>query len=187
MVNLSDRYGADNQSFTSLLTRDHNGSLTDYFLEMSLDALTLTPSEPISTKFYESDDDSIDDYVGSDCEDGWRPGVERFVREVIQEAEGDFDFTLADVGVVTPPQFGWECGGKNGTIFKNFALEDEDGNAFTVDGLASIEAVMTADYRTSMAFIVAVFAHEYGHIMGLPEPVRSNSSAGRRRGQRHNP
>ncbi len=116
--------------------------------------------------------------MGDECE-GWYNGQLTFVKEVIRNAEGSVDFNaqvydsetprdmMVDmVMVVLPRAFGRPTDHQrcpNGTVFYASSLSD-----LTVDGVG-IEIVITSTYSSSMSFISAVLAHEYGHAMGLPE------------------
>ena len=74
--------------------------------------------------------------------------------------DGDDSDTDVDLVIVLVPRdFGDRCG-PNGTVFYNPGL--------TVDGVG-IEAVITTDLRSSMPWVAGVLAHEYGHVVGLPE------------------
>ena len=82
--------------------------------------------------------------------------------------------------------FGNTCDDRNGTVlYASYSSTDVNthGNPVTV------KRVITSDYRISFPFIVGVLAHEYGHVMGLPElfdrshsvgndPMAANHSAG---------
>ena len=180
LTELWDREGVANQNADALLDDDHLGSLAHFFSEMSDGNLTLAPPPGgINTTWFESVDDSIDDYVGATCGGPsvttWHAGVRRFVGEVIADAEASIDFsdsaydrpddtdTLVDlVIVVVPGIFGRRCG-PNGTVLYQSHLP-----GLTADGVG-IEAIITTDFRPSMPWIAGILVHEYGHVMGLPE------------------
>ena len=179
LTRLYDRDGLNNQRADSLLARNHTGSLAHYFSEMSNGALTLAPPVGgINTTWFEAVQDTIADYITSPtCNNRsvstWAAAVRRFVREVIQDADDSIDFTAYDgpdsdtdvdlVIVIVPRDFGDLCG-PNGTVF----YASDFSPRLSVDGV-SIEAVITAEFRPSMPWLAGVLAHEYGHVMGLPE------------------
>ncbi len=171
LTTLADRDGVRDQRADRLLTRTHIGSLAHFMDEMSYGTLTLAPPPGgINTTWFESDQEEVSNYVGDPCS-GWSAGVRDFVEEVIGNADDEIDFShdaldkndndMVDMVIaVVPAAFGSECG-PNGTVFYDLNNVTEDG--------VGIETVITTDWRRSMPFISAVLAHEYGHIMGLPE------------------
>ncbi len=187
---LLDREGVANRSAGSLLTATYEGSLAHYFDEMSDGALTLTPpSTGIDTNWYESDSTSVEHYVGPTCEnsDGTsrhRKGVGKFMQEVLAKVDARVDdFSQYDrnmdgvidvVGLFVPPEFLEKCG-KLGTAIKNDndpKYVDADGNTVATHFIVS--SVTYTDKRLgtlppSFPFMVSIMAHEYGHLMGLPE------------------
>ena len=180
MTRLFDRDGIPNQRADSLLALNHAGSLAHYFFEMSNEALTLAPpTDGINTTWFESLSDSVGVYVPSPtCNNRdvntWGAAVRRFVGEVIQEADNEIDFSDSEfdrnnddmvdlVIVVVPRDFGRRCG-PNGTIFTAADFSPR----LSVDGVG-IQAIITTEFRPSMPWLAGVLAHEYGHVMGLPE------------------
>ena len=133
----------------------------------------------IHTTWVESQSRSRSDYNMADDCTGWSAAQLTFVKEVIRNAEGSVDFNaqvydsetprdmMVDmVMVVLPRKFGHPTDDQicpSGTVFYASSLSD-----LTVDGVG-IEIVITSTYSSSMSFISAVLAHEYGHAMGLPE------------------
>ena len=162
----------------SLLSPTFKGGLTHFFAEMSYRNLTLEAGG-IHTTWVESQSRSRSDYNMADDCTGWSDAQLTFVKEVIRNAEGSVDFNaqvydsetprdmMVDmVMVVLPRAFGRPTDHQrcpNGTVFYASSLSD-----LTVDGVG-IEIVITSTYSSSMSFISAVLAHEYGHAMGLPE------------------
>ena len=79
---------------------------------------------------------------------------------MLDNADEEIDFSVVDlIMVVTPRAFGDTCG------FDGTQIDDINK---TLDGV-DLERVITSDYRNNLPFFTSVFAHEYGHVMGLPE------------------
>ena len=178
---LKGRDGKFNQSANDLLKLSKPGSLAHFFKEMSFGHLTLTsvPDNPTTPQaenepfWVNSNQADFSNYVtvpaGKKCKElqntnfVWRKGIRDFAREVINNADNVITLTGSDevvVAVVTPMVFGKECGPVGTALTYTPAL--------TIDGVP-VRKVITADYRSSFAFFVGTFAHEYGHVMGLDE------------------
>ena len=186
----SNRNGNDPPlwSAADLLDSEFKGSLAHYFKEMSYGALTLSPgSKKVPMKFYQSLQTTTAAYnipqAEKDCTvSKWvrgttgTSGMQQIVREVLQEADKDLNFSRLEtsgyseydgdmdgkidvIGVVTPET---ACS-YSGTVFYNVQYTNTTGTKITVD------RVITTDWKLSFPHIVGVFAHEYGHAMGLPE------------------
>ena len=100
---------------------------------------------------------------------GWHAAVRAFVTDVIEAADADPDINFGDydgdgdgnvdlVAVLTPYNFGDLCGA-HGTVFYNYT---------TTSG-KTVEAIITGDHSQSFPSLVGILAHEYGHVMDLPE------------------
>ena len=158
---LGDREGELNQSADSLLSVTHEGSLAHYFHEMSGGVLTLVPgSGGVNLTRYEATGDSLNDYIGANCANPHpRTGLHTFVTEVLVNADSDDSINFSDanvIAVVTPREFA-ECTGP--TVFNNIQVNNN----------VTVPRVITAIEVQSFPLIVGVLAHEYGHVMRLPD------------------
>ena len=203
---LQDRELFENQSVANLLDITHEGSLAHYFNEMSYGRLTLAPGPVgVPTTWVESNQSCVENYVNPpstppptplpcvptpSCgtnSNGWHPGVSTFVQEVLANADSRIDFGPYDadndgevdlVAVITPEAFGNTCDDRNGTVL-DIGFSYPTGDTNSLGNPVTVERVITSDYRISFPFIVGVLAHEYGHVMGLPELFdRSHSVCG---------
>ena len=213
LTGLQDRELLDNQSVADLLDVTHEGSLAHYFNGMSYGRLTLAPGPAgVPTTWVQSNQSCVENYVNPpstppptplpcvpnpSCgtnSNGWRPGVSTFVQEVLANADRTIDFGPYDanndgqvdlVAVITPEAFGNTCDDRNGTVLDTgFSYRTGDTNS--LGNPVTVERVITSDYRVSFPFIVGLLAHEYGHVMGLPELFdRSHSVGGDRTAANH--
>ena len=180
LTGLQDREGSTNpgQSMANFLNSDHEGSLAHFFKEMSYETLSLVPPEGgVDLTWSESNHANLTGYgiiSESQCSRSiWGAGIKQFVEEVITNADDRINFRDYDgntdgvvdlILVVTPRAFGDTCG-YHGTPLENATDQVISG---MLDGV-NVGRIITSDYRASMPFFASVFAHEYGHTMGLPE------------------
>ncbi len=160
----SDRDGNTRLRSTQIVDPDVKGSLAHYFNEMSYGNLSLVSADvEVQKRWYEAPRPSL-----SGCTIySWSAALKDFSRGVLTDADADVDFSDVDlVAVLTPAAFGDSCGA-DGTAISNLnwqsAYRDSAGNPITID------VAITSDWRNSFPFFVGVLAHEYGHVMGLPE------------------
>ena len=193
---LFDREGVANQRADSLLSINHKGSLAHYFSEMSNGALMLAPpSGGIDTNWYESELGEISAYVGEACNrndydrntgSNYR-GMPGFVEEVLADADEMINFGERDengvkvydrngdnvvdlVGMFVPPDFTKACG-TLGTAYTGSQVEYVTAEGDTVKKviISTVAYPLGDSDLAGFPLMVGVMAHEYGHVMGLPE------------------
>ena len=176
LTNLQSRTGTMGLTIENLLNPNHHGSLAHYFEQMSENTLHLTGD--INPTWYHTTN-AFSHYINaSPCTiRHWHTGLVMFVNDVLTAADPHVDFGPYDtdndgdvdlVAVIVPEQFGLTCDA-NGTVIRrphiNYATGDTTANGDSV----FVRLVITSDYRVSFPFMVGTLAHEYGHIMDLPE------------------
>ena len=177
--NYKDREGNETRSATQLFDSTIVGSLAHYFYEMSYGTLTIAPrANSVVTKWYESqganlaayniaaDCTSLDSECGSNdpCNERrtvWSQGLRMFVGEVLDAANADPSINLSNydlISVITPQAFSSAC-----------KIDGAVLHRITTNNGVSLSKVVTADQRRNFPLLVGTLAHEYGHVMDLPE------------------
>ena len=176
LTQLKDRNGNEVRSSADILNPDRVGSLAHYFKEMSYGALTLEDNDDrVERVWFEVDSTKVTDY-GTAC----MPGVIDFAEEVFADADDTIDFSdydRDDDGVVDlvilyiPIEFEKLKGcGFHGTVIEDYASSQNVFIRYPTADSVSIEGrVIVVFQRPSFPYLVGVAAHEYGHMMDLPE------------------
>ena len=192
---LLDRDGKKTESSTNLLDLTHKGSLAHFFYEMSYGALSLaisTSDRGLLGTWLESISSTRDPYFGktstnpatkADCGSdlsGWRNALRAFSEEILKKADVDVDFNNYDsdgdgivspvIAVFNPVAFSKLCGPNGTVLYISYTTNDHIGGD---PSKAKIEVkdsrVITGDHSKSFPYLVGLMAHEYGHVLGLPE------------------
>ena len=195
-INFEELYGRtqdanDRQSITDLFNPSHTGSLPHFFDAMSYGKLSFeAPNrETVAKKVYVSSmtNTTLAHYGlrrATDCGRGgrgvvgWAAAVRAFALDVVQAADADVDFNDYDgdkdgkvdlVAVLTPRNFGQLCK-VNGTVFYGLSHSTQDRiDNDPTKAFITVETIITGDQIDSFPSLVGILAHEYGHVMGLPE------------------
>ena len=180
LTQLEDRNGNATQSSADILDPTHVGSLAHYFKEMSYGALTLEDSDDrVERRWFAADSSEATDY-GREAPDHGRctAAILEFAEEVFAAADDTIDFSDYDSerdsdGVVDlvilyiPQEFRHEdlnCGFFGGRVIENSPLD-----YMTKDSVSIRDDMIVVFQRPSFPWLVGVTAHEYGHVMNLPE------------------
>ena len=196
-INFEQLYGRtrsanDYQAITDLFNPSHTGSLPHFLNEMSYGKLSFeAPNrETVAGTVYVSSMTKTTraDYglrTAADClgpdgrgVGGWADAVEDFALDVVRAADADVDFNDYDgdgdgkvdlVAVLTPSDFGDLCK-VNGTVFYELSHSTNDYiDNDPTKAKITVETIITGDQVDSFPSLVGILAHEYGHVMGLPE------------------
>ena len=170
LTQLKDRNGDETQSSADLLNPNHVGSLAHYFKEMSYGALTLEDNgDGVERRWFAANRTRPPDY-GTNCV----AAILAFAGEVFADADDTIDFSDYDRdgdGVVDlvilyiPLEFrNLEQCGSHGRVIENSTL-----NYMTEDSVSIQDDLIVVYQRPSFPWLVGVTAHEYGHVMNLPE------------------
>ena len=150
------------------------GSLAHYFKEMSYENLHLASANVEAQKRWY--DGSANPNLPTNCtRNAWWNAVSNFTRDVLANADADVNFADADVvAVLTPPRMGapndadGECN-YNGTVLESPRFSWTSNDVDSAGTPVVVDKVITSDRSHRFPFIVGVLAHEYGHVMELPE------------------
>ncbi|MYC69496.1 MAG: hypothetical protein F4X17_02170, partial [Gemmatimonadetes bacterium] len=190
LTQLKDRNGNETQSSANLLNPGHKGSLAHYFNEMSYGALTLeSNNDGVEGMWFEAKKMKATDYDGTDC----RAKSRQFAKDVFADADDTIDFSNYDRdgddidgdgvrdpdGVVDlvilylPKEFRDAGCNFQGTVYTQSGFEHETEDSVTIDGntvpVTITDNIIYVIQRPSFPYLVGVTAHEYGHVMRLPE------------------
>ncbi|MCK6614438.1 MAG: M6 family metalloprotease domain-containing protein [Ignavibacteriaceae bacterium] len=181
-------------------TATGSGTVTDYYREVSYNQMHFTGS----CKGWYSVPGTMASYVGNNSGLGVQGGP-RFVKELIQASDGDINY--ADyiqyydtqgnprIGFIAVVHTGADAAAganniwshrwtftvaNNGQPYTTNDIDPVSGRAVIIDGDYAIQPELKGNNNSNGAIIdIGVFAHEFGHIFGLPDLYDTdNSSAG---------
>lgn len=188
MINFNDTgttYDAAN--FETLLFGTANNSMKDYFQEVSYGTFTITPGTSGVSGWYSAVNSKT--YYGANDSRGYDQHPGELVSEAVAAADDAIDFSqydtdgdcYVDTVVIIHQGPGEEAGGSSDTIWShhwtlNRAAYYGDGNGqYRTNDVAACGRIIVNDYiiqpETLQGGIqtIGVFAHEYGHVLGLPD------------------
>ena len=178
LTQLKDRNGNETQSSENLLDLDHKGSLAHFFNEMSYGALTLeSNNDGVEGMWFEVNETKATDY-GKGAPDYGKCTVAilEFAEAVFAAADETIDFSDYDrdgdkvvdlVILYIPQEFrdkDLSCGFFGGRVIENSSLNYPTGDSVSIQ-----DDMIVVFQRPSFPWLVGVTAHEYGHVMNLPE------------------
>jgi M6 family metalloprotease-like protein len=188
MINFNDTATTyDAADFENLLFGSGNDSMKAYYEEVSYGAFTITPGTAGVTGWYTAANAMA--YYGQDDAYGYDQHPGQLVIEAVAAADGAVDFSeydtdgdcYVDAVVIIHQGPGEEAGGISDTIWShrwnlNSAAYYGDGSGqYTTNDVAACGQIMVNDYVIQPERLgsgiqtIGVFAHEYGHVLGLPD------------------
>lgn len=197
LVSFSDRTPSFTPAnFQNLLFGIGKGSMKDYYEEVSYGAFSVSPGPGGIRGWYFASQGH--DYYGQNDEYGSDKYPATLVREAVKAADRDINFAAydrdgdcyADVVAIVHQDTGEEAGGPSTDIWShrwNLAsaafFGDGEGIYTTNDSCAKGGFVKVNDYVIQPEILwgsihtVGVFAHEYGHVLGLPDLYDTDGSS----------
>lgn len=188
MVNFNDTATTYNaMDFENLLFGEGNNSMKDYYEEVSHGTFTITSGSAGVSGWHTASNTMA--YYGANNGSGYDQHPAELVAEAVAAADGTIDFSeydtngdcYVDAVVIIHQGPGEEAGGSSNTIWSHrWSLSsashwgDGDG-VYTTNDVAACGQVRVNDYviqpETLQGGIqtIGVFAHEYGHVLGLPD------------------
>jgi M6 family metalloprotease-like protein len=188
MINFSDTTTTyDAADFEDLLFGAGGNSLKAYYEEVSYGAFTITPGAAGVTGWYTAFNTMT--YYGQDDAYGYDQHPGELVIEAVAAADATVDFSqydtdgdcYVDAVVIIHQGPGEEAGGLSSTIWShrwnlNSAAYYGDGTGqYTTNDVGACGQIMVNDYVIQPERLgggiqtIGVFAHEYGHVLGLPD------------------
>ena len=169
LTQLKDRNGNATQSSANLLNPDYVGSLAHYFKEMSYGALTLEDNDDgVEGMWFKANRTEASGYDG-DCLAKSR----EFATEVFADADDTVDFSdydrngdgVVDLVILYIPKEFRDAGCNfSGVVYTQSGFMYE-----TEDSVSINDNIIYVIQRPSFPWLVGVTAHEYGHVMHLPD------------------
>lgn len=164
-------------------------TLTQYYNEISRGNLQMTGTVYPWTRVTGNDTD----YEGPAGTNGLGsgPGLLNLIKAVLTSADATVDFSqydtdhdgFVDLVAFVQPETGGECGGTNNIWSHRSSLEGEAGMP---SGFQTNDGVFISDYVMQPALncgtpatpiSIGVFAHEFGHALGLPDLYATGKTA----------
>ena len=188
MVNFSDRAPTfDKTAFQNLLFGTGTHSMKDYYEEVSYGAFTVAPGSAGIIDWHTADKNHH--YYGANDAYGYDVHPAELVIETVADADETVDFSeydsdgdcYVDAVIIIHQGSGEEAWGPTDDIWSHqwnlhSAHYFGDGSGiFTTNDTAACGAIKIDDYVIQPETLwggiqtVGVFAHEYGHVLGLPD------------------
>jgi immune inhibitor A len=188
MVNFSDTTPTyDHADFQNLLFGTGTGSMKDYYEEVSYGAFSVAPGSAGVTGWYTASGTHA--YYGENDADGYDKHPGELVRETVAAADATVDFSeydsdgdcYVDAVVIVHQGSGEEAGGPANDIWSHqwdlasAAYFGDGAGPYTTNDHAACGDIKINDYVIQPETLdggiqtVGVFAHEYGHVLGLPD------------------
>jgi len=198
LINFADRTTTfTNEEFNTLLFSTGTKSMKDYFEEVSYGKFTVSPGPSDVVGWYQASE--THDYYGKNVRGYDRYPAELVIEAIIAADNAGFDFApydmdgdcLVDVVDIIHQGSGEEAGGDAKDIWSHSwdldsakVYGDGSGNYTTDDFSATCgRNVSVNDYVIQPETLfgsqqtIGVFAHEYGHALGLPDLYDTNGDS----------
>ena len=188
MVNFGDTDTTyDRADFEQVLFGSGNGSLKEYYREVSYGTFSVAPGTSGVSGWYDAA--RPHDYYGANGAGGYDQAAAELVAEAVASADAEIDFSeydtdgdcYTDAVVIIHQGSGEEAGGPATDIWshrwdlRSAAYYGDGDGVYVTNDVAACGQVKVNDYVIQPETLdddiqtVGVFAHEYGHILGLPD------------------
>lgn len=157
------------------------GSMKDFYEEVSYGNFSVTG---VAEGWYTADNGH--DYYGQNDADGNDQNPGELVKEAVQAADDAIDFSkydndgdgVVETVIIVHQGSGEEAGGSSTDIWSHhWTLNSAGVGSVDLDGVTVNDYVIQPETQFGHMATMGVFAHEYGHALGLPDLYDTDGSS----------